>query len=95
MGLQTNSVYLNYIFKKLKKFAFLAKISSFGFDARSIPVVIQRSKFYTSVFLSIQTFLKGLEKFCKQKRIFEPPYCTCTPLGNYCLTLIEKKTVKN
>ena len=69
MGLQTNSVYLKYVFKKLKKFAFLAKISSFGFDARSIPVVIQRSKFYTSVFLSIQTFFKRLEKFCN-KNVF-------------------------
>ena len=95
MGLQTNSVYLKNIFKKLKKFAFLAKISNFGFDAQSIPVVIERSRFYTNVFSSIQTFLKRLEKFCKQKHIFEPPYCTCTLLENYCLTLIEKKTVKN
>ena len=80
MGQQTSFAYLENIFKKLKKFAFLAKISKFGFNARSIPVVIKPSKFYTGVFLCIQTFLKGLQKFCKQKRIFEPHYCLSTPL---------------
>ena len=45
------------------------------FDARSIAVVIERSKFYTGVFSSIHTFLKGLQNFCEQKYIFEPPYC--------------------
>ena len=80
MGQQTSFAYLEYILKKLKKFAFLEKISKFGFNARSIAVFIKSSKFYTGVFLCIQTFLKGLQKFCIQKRIFEPHYCTSTLL---------------
>ena len=62
----------------MKKDAFLAKILNFGFDARSIPVVIELSKFYTDVFSSIHTFLKGLQKLCKQKRVFEPPHLLVT-----------------
>ena len=62
MGQQTSFAYLEYIFKKLKKLAFLAKISKFGFNARSTPVVIKPSKFYTGVFFMYSNIFKGVEK---------------------------------
>ena len=63
-------------FKKIEKNAFLAKSSNFGFDARSIPVVIEPSKI-CKVFFIYSDIFEELQKFCKQKRIFEPPYNIC------------------
>ena len=63
MGLQTNFVFLKYIFKNLKKYACLGKISKFGFDAQCIPVVkVEPSKFYTGVFSSIHNIFEGVAK---------------------------------
>ena len=62
MGQQTSFAYLEYIFKKLKKFVFLAKISKFGFNARSIPVVIKPPKFYTGDFFTYSNIFEGVAK---------------------------------
>ena len=62
MGQQTSFAYLEYIFKKLKKFAFLAKISKFGFNARSITGCHKPSKFYTGVFFMYSNIFEGVAK---------------------------------
>ena len=57
MGQQTTFAYLEYIFKKLKKF-----VSKFGFNARSIAVLIKPSKFYTGVFFMYSNIFEGVAK---------------------------------
>ena len=60
---------LKYVFKYLKKCAFSAKIRDFGFDARSIPVVVELSNFNTCVFSPIGTFFAVMQNFSKKKNV--------------------------
>ena len=54
----------------MKICAYLPKISNFGYNARSIPVILEHSKFFPSVFIPIHTLFKVLQNFLIKKRFF-------------------------
>ena len=49
----------------------LPQIPNFGFDARSIPIILEHSNFYPSVFRPIYILFKVLRKFLRKKRFFD------------------------
>ena len=69
MGLQklndANSL-RNFI---MKICSYLPKISSFGYNARSVPVILEHSNFFASVFTPIHILFKVLQKFLR-KNVF-------------------------
>ena len=73
MGLQkldNANLFRNFI---MKICAYLPKISNFGYNARSVPVIPKDSNFFASVFTPIHIFFKVLQKFLKKKRFFDTP----------------------
>ena len=71
MGLQMNFVYLKYTLKILKYYAFLAKISNFGFDAQGITVVIEPLKSYKGVFFIYSHIFEEFAKTLLAKTSFK------------------------
>ena len=73
MGLQ-NLYYANSLRNLIVKiWAYLPQISNFGFDARSVPIILERSNFYPSVFTPIHILFTVLQKFLRKKRFFDTP----------------------
>ena len=74
MGLQklddANSLQ-NFI---MKICAYLPKISNFGYNAQSVPVILEHSKIFPSVFPPIHILFKVLQKFLRKKHFFDTPY---------------------
>ena len=64
----------------MKICAYLPQISNFGYnarsvpDARSVPVILEHSNFFLSVFTPIHTLFKALPKFLRKKRFFDTLY---------------------
>ena len=76
MGLQ-NLYYANSLRNLIMKIcAYLPQIPNFGFDARSVPMILEHSNFYPSVYTPIHTLFKVLRKFLRKKRFFDTPYYT-------------------
>ena len=74
MGLQT-SYYANSLRNLIMKIcAYLRQISSFGYNARRVPVILEHLDFYPSVFTPIHILFKLLQTFLKKKRFFDTPY---------------------
>ena len=57
----------------IKICAYLPQIPNFGFDARSVPIILEHSNFYPSVFTPIHILFKVLRKFLRKKRFFDTP----------------------
>ena len=53
----------------------LPRIPNFGFDARSVPIILDHSNFYPSVFTPIHILFKVPQNFLRKKRFFDTPYC--------------------
>ena len=64
----------------MKICAYLPRISNFGYNARSVPVILEHSDFYPSVFTPIHILFKMLQKFFEKKRFFD----TNTLLSTLC-----------
>ena len=70
MGLR-NLYYANSLRNLIMKIcAYLTQIPNFGFDARSVPMILERSNFYPSVFTPIHILFKVLQKFLRKKTFF-------------------------
>ena len=54
----------------MKVCAYLPQIPNFEFDARSVPMILEHSNFYPSVFTPIHILFKVLRKFLKKKTFF-------------------------
>ena len=69
MGLQT-SYYANLRRNLIMEIcAYLPQIFNFGYNARSVPVILEHSDFHPSVVTPIHILLKVLQKF-KEKNVF-------------------------
>ena len=74
MGLQ-NLYYANSIRNLIMKiYAYLPQIPNFGFDAQSVPIILEHSNVYPSAFTPIHILFKVLRKFLRKKRFFDTPY---------------------
>ena len=66
-----NLYYANSIRNLIMKIcAYLPQIPNFGFDAQSVPIILEHSNFYPSVFTPIHILFKVLRKFLKKKTFF-------------------------
>ena len=78
MGLQ-NLYYANSLRNlNMKICAYFPQIPNFEFDARSVPIILEHSNFYSSVFTPIHILFMVLRKFLRKKRFFDTPYFTFT-----------------
>ena len=67
MGLQ-HLYYANSLRNLIMKIcAYLPQIPNFGFDVRSVPMILEYSNFYPSVFTPIHIFFKVLQNFLRKK----------------------------
>ena len=64
----------------MKICAYFSKISNFGCNAQSVPVILEHSNFFPSVFTPIHILFKVLQKFLRKKRFFDTPYCTANKI---------------
>ena len=53
----------------MKICAYFPHIPNFGFDARSVPIILEHPNFYPSVFTPIRIVFKVLQKFLRKKRL--------------------------
>ena len=53
----------------MKICAYLPKISRFGYNARNVPVILEHSNFFPSVFTPIHILFKVLQNFLR-KNVF-------------------------
>ena len=75
MGLQT-FYYANSLQNLvMKTCAYLLQISNFEYNARSVPVIVEHSDFYPSVFTPIHILFKVLQHCLRKKRSFDTSYC--------------------
>ena len=66
MGLQ-HLYYANSLRNLIMKVcAYLPQIPNFGFDVRSVPMILEYSNFYPSVFTPIHIFFKVLQNFLRK-----------------------------
>ena len=54
----------------MKICAYFSKISNFACNAQSVPVILEHSNFFPSVFTPIHILFKVLQKFLKKKTFF-------------------------
>ena len=54
----------------MKICAYLPKIFSLGYKVRSVPVILEHSNFFPSVFTPIHILLKVLQKLLREKYVF-------------------------
>ena len=89
MGLQ-NLYHANSLQNLIMKIcAYISQIPNFGFDARSVPIILEHSNFYPNAFTPIHILFKVLRKFLRKKRSFNtlcrflilPPSCSLPPLA--------------
>ena len=57
----------------MKICAYFSKISNFACNAQSVPVILEHSNFFPSVFTPIHILFKVLQKFLGKKRFFDTP----------------------
>ena len=60
----------------MKICAYLPQISNFVYNARSVPVILEHSNVYPSVFAPIHILFKVLQKLLRKKRVFDSLYKT-------------------
>jgi len=73
MGLQ-KLYYANSLRNLIMKIcAYFLLISNFGYNVRSVPVILEHSNFYLSVFTPIHILFKVLRKFLRKKHFFDTP----------------------
>ena len=69
-----NLYYANSLRNMIMKIcAYLPQIPNFGFDARSVPIILEHSNFYLRVFTPIHILFKVLQKFLRKTRFFDTP----------------------
>ena len=68
----------------MKICAHLPQIPSFGFDARSVSIILEHSSFYPSIFTPIYTLFKVLRKFLRKKRFFQYTLAFITIVAAFC-----------